>query len=99
MAKKAGNPNWKKGQSGNPKGRPKGTVSQLPRLLAAIEKVEKEHKIDYFEIMVLRSLFEPSLMNNIHRKLTPDLKSIENNLLLTGDVEFVVTYNKSKKKK
>ena len=91
MPKKAGNPNWKKGISANPKGRPKGSGSQLPQLLEAIKRVEKKLKLDYFEIMVLRSLHEPSVMNAIARKLIPDLKAVEITGQEGGTIKIIVT--------
>ncbi len=91
MPKKSGNPKWKKGISGNPKGRPKGSGSHLPELLAAIEKVEKKNGFDYFETMVLKSLDEPTLMNAIARKLIPDLKAIEITGQEGGSIKITVT--------
>lgn len=41
MANPNGNPNWTKGQSANPKGRPKGTGH--PTFRGLIEKLKEEH--------------------------------------------------------
>ena len=92
---KDNNSRWKKGQSGNPKGMPKGSTSQLPQLLKALKKVEKEKQIDYFKVLVERSLEETSVMNAILRKLVPDLKSVDLSLAVDDGMKFTLTYKKA----
>jgi hypothetical protein len=63
---------WKKGQSGNPKGRGKSESRKL--FEKAIKQVEKEKKKKYFKHVIECSWTEPSLMKEVLKKLVPDLK-------------------------
>ena len=63
---------FKKGQSGNISGRPRGTG--IKPLLEAIRNVEEELGLNYWEVAVKKSLKIPTLMSKIIDKLTPSLE-------------------------
>lgn len=68
---------FKKGQSGNPYGRPK--KYDAPRMSSAIKRVENLRKIDYLQTVVERSL-EPgneALMAKVIGCVVPTLKAVE----------------------
>ncbi len=69
---------FKKGQSGNPKGRPRGTFNQK-KLEAAIKKVERDHPElpKFLEDTVLRSYKSDRLRKALIDKLIPSLRAIE----------------------
>ena len=65
---------FKKGQSGNLKGRPKEVTNRfnLERLKDAIVAIEDKKKINYFEYIIERSLTDNKLLGVVLRKLVPD---------------------------
>lgn len=63
---------FKKGVSGNPGGRPKGTVSLTTELIHAVELVEKEKKISVFKHFVLRALENDQVLIALIKKFVPD---------------------------
>ena len=92
--KKAGNPRWKKGVSGNPKGRPKGSGSERTKLIGAILRMEEEHSFNWWEETVMQSRTEPSIRIAIMKKLVPDLKSVDINTLMEGKFDINVNITK-----
>jgi hypothetical protein len=80
---------YKKGQSGNPKGRPHGSFTQK-KLELAIKKFEREQKaVDpkaptVLERYIAMAMVEPSVMVSLMKKLLPDRKAIEGELRGTG---------------
>ena len=73
---KTGNPNWKKGVSANPKGRPKGTT-RTNLLMDAIAKVEKRKKKKFLLHAIEQAYDDPKVLIAILKKIIPDLKAIE----------------------
>jgi len=69
--RKRGNPNWEKGTSGNPLGRPKNPEIQLLR--DALEMAKKEKGINLLNNIVLRAYESDTLAIAILRKLIPDM--------------------------
>jgi len=63
---------FKKGESGNPEGRPVGTG--IKPLLEAIRYVEDKKRIRYWEKVVEKSLTNPTIMVAILKKLVPESK-------------------------
>lgn len=68
---------YKKGQSGNPNGRPKTGAAELEKLREAIKHVEKKAGIKLYERAVAMAYKEPSMMAAILRKLIPDMQYVE----------------------
>jgi hypothetical protein len=79
---------WKKGQSGNPLGRPK--APEIDVLRRSIKKVEKERNIQYWEEIVKLSLTNPTLAAAIIKKFIPDLSSQEVSAIVQQEVEGYV---------
>ena len=66
---------WKKGQSGNPNGRPK--KPEIDALRTAIKVVEKENDMTLLEHFVRRAYENDSVLVALCKKFLPDMKSIE----------------------
>lgn len=89
---KAGNPNWKKGQSGNPNGRPpKPEIEELRKALALVEKKEGKKFIQHY---VEKAFTDKDYARVLMNKLLPDLKAVEAdfktdgvNLIINCDTE------------
>lgn len=76
MAKR-GNPNWIKGQTGNPNGRPKTGVAELEQLRAAIKRVSKKEGKDLFTHFVERAYENDGVLAALMKKIIADMKHIE----------------------
>ena len=69
---------WKKGQSGNAKGRKKSEVRLA--FEKAVRAVEKKKKKDFFIHVVECAWTDSSLMKEVLKKLVPDLKQTDHNI-------------------
>ncbi len=67
---KRGNPNWRKGQSGNPNGRPR--VPEIEALREAIETVERRKKKKLFIHLVEQAFKDKTVLIALVRKIIPD---------------------------
>jgi len=78
------NPEWVKGKSGNPAGRPKGSYAIHTQLEKAIEGVGKDKKIDIYKHFVERAYDNDTVLVALLRKLVPDRQYSE------GDAERII---------
>lgn len=86
---KRGNPNWEKGKSGNPNGRPKGSKNKVTEALKiAIGEVEKEKGKGLFRHFVERGYKNDNVLVALIRKLVADKTQVEGNL--EGDVKVKI---------
>ena len=72
---------WKSGQTGNPRGRPKGKTP-FEELKDAIKIVEKERRTKLYQHFVNTAFEDNTVLVALMRKLAPDMKQIE------SDVKF-----------
>jgi len=73
--RKVGNPNWRKGISGNPKGRP--TNAEIDLLRQAIEKGAKKYGKTIFEHAVERAFQSDTVLVALLKKFIPDRQFTE----------------------
>jgi hypothetical protein len=64
------NPNWKKGVSGNPKGRP--LRPEAVELRKALDKYEKENKVSFIEDFVMKAHTDRDYARELFKKIAPD---------------------------
>ena len=69
---KRGNPNWEKGKSANPDGRPRGSKNWGTILEEAIEKVQETKDETILERFVMQAYTKPQVMIALVKKLVAD---------------------------
>ena len=77
---------WKKGQSGNPNGRPPKPEIQLLR--DAIQEVQKEENKDLLKHYVRQAFHDNGLLATLMKKLLPDLKQVDAGIFMTGGMDL-----------
>jgi len=65
-----GNPNWKRGVSGNPKGRP--YKPEIAQLREALEKAEEKYDKSFLQHIVERAYVNDQVAIALLRKIVPD---------------------------
>lgn len=73
---------WKKGQTGNPNGRPKRP--EIEELRLALSKAAKENGRTFLQHLVDRSYKNDTVAIALAKKLIPDLSSVNTELGLKG---------------
>lgn len=68
---------WKKGESGNPNGRPPTGQAELEQLRAAIKKVSKKEEKSLFEHFIQRAYDNDGVLIAVMKKIIADMKHIE----------------------
>lgn len=74
---------FKKGKSGNPKGRPRKGNSALEALEKAIKTVEKRKKKKLFALFVEKAYEDEKVLIALIKKVLPDLRHYEHEHELT----------------
>jgi hypothetical protein len=77
---------WKKGQSGNPNGRPRKGQSIPEQLEAAIKAVEKQRKIKMLNHFVRRALENDAVLIALMKKVLPDMKHVDSKVELPKEI-------------
>lgn len=67
---------FKPGQSGNPKGRQKGSASTRTLFMRALKRFEDEHRIDLFEHFVRTAHKNPTVLIAAMNKLLPNKSEV-----------------------
>ena len=79
---------FKKGQSGNPKGKPKGTLGKWTKLrhelMDALDAEAKKRGTTFLKHVAEQAYEDKQVLNNVLAKLLPDLKSVEGTLKSDG---------------
>jgi len=80
---------YKKGQSGNPKGRPKGAsnngLNELRKQLqGALNKEGRKHKKTFLAHVAEQAYKDRTVLSAVLSKLLPDLKSVDANIKADG---------------
>jgi hypothetical protein len=80
---------FKKGQSGNTKGRPKKGLAAMDDLTRAIARCEKkEERLPLMEHYVDRAYNNDGLLIALMKKILPDLKQTEIDATISADVNL-----------
>lgn len=94
MARKAGNPNWVSGISGNSKGRAKGsknkTTEQIREYLQEIYSNHLERLNHDLEEM--NAFQRQQILDKLAAKFIPNLNSNTNSDTVNGAIEIIVKY-------
>lgn len=88
---------WKKGQSGNPAGKPKGTGYYQKLLQKAIEEAQKKHKIGPVKLFVEKAYTDNELLKALMRKILPDKKIVDASVSGDPDKPLMVVFFGEKK--
>ena len=76
--KRRGNPNWVKGQSGNPNGRVANSVTHMGCLEQALRKVSEEKRIPFWEHVMQQAYADNKVLVAVMNKLVPNLEKTDN---------------------
>lgn len=81
---------FKKGQSGNPNGRPKGSKNKysVAEMARAMQVVEKRKRQDFLDALIDASWGDATAMCNVLSFMMPKLKAVEvTGAILGGDMD------------
>ena len=71
QASKKNSTSFKPGQSGNPKGKPKGAVNEVTKFKQAIALFEKEQEKSIYDFILKKALTKPQILIAIFKALIP----------------------------
>lgn len=75
---------WKKGQSGNPKGRPpKPEIAELRKAIAKVERQEKKKLLEHY---VKQAFKDNIVLAHLISRLIPGLKTVDANVDMVGEL-------------
>ena len=86
---------FKKGQSGNPDGRPKGSKNYLTLLEDAIKDYESKTGKKLFDRLIQRAFINDTVLLNVIKKFVPDKTQTEITTPEPIKAEFVVIDDKN----
>jgi len=75
---------FKKGETTNPVGRPKGSVNKRTELMNALKRVEKKKRKTIWAHFIEEAYKDRGVLIALMKKLVPDMKFIE------GDIGLVI---------
>ena len=81
------NPNWKKGVSGNPNGRPK--KPEIEQLRTALQRAKVKDNFDLLEHFIKRAKVSDQVLIALAKKVLPDMKQADVNVNKGCGVTFV----------
>jgi hypothetical protein len=94
MTRKAGNPNWQKGKSGNPNGRPTGSKNRTTEEIRTFFQQILSANLENLEGDLIR--MNPyqrwATLIAVGKKVLPDLNNNTNNDTISGGIDIVVKY-------
>lgn len=89
---------FKPGQSGNPKGRPKGTVDKWKKELeSAIRRTEKAKDQKFLDRVMEKAWNSEGLMIAILKKIVPDCKSTDQTINIVTHDDWIKRLDAARK--